>query len=215
MGVIARLFVIAFMLLGSESIPLVPLLSLASVSAVAQDDEDDEDEGDEDDWTTYESDSYGYTISYDDDWELSFEQFTEDVEQRVVESVGLSSRTTDAFAIFTGRAGNVAANDCVQGLARYWERERGNWNFTIADTQPREGDDEEPIAGGNDRDAFAVFDMEYEFGGDEDEGVLYARCQRFQSDEALLLTVIMYFDEDDYEDEEERREHLLDGVHLP
>lgn len=167
----------------------------------------------------YESRNYGYTIEYADPWSFNAEVVIQDPAGDPVDLLQLTghSRSDFVLANFVGRRGAIEATACVSAIGRSLEGQTdpGGWIYTFDNVEPREDDDGDPLADGDEEDAFAVYDAELALpNGESFDAAIFLRCQRLD-DEALLVTRITYSPADAVEDEEEAREELLDGVDLP
>jgi plastocyanin len=170
-------------------------------------DEGDEDEGEEggeetgdDDFETWESETYGFTITYDPEvWEISNED---------------TSESGDFVSFFNGPSFvSLSASDaydgdfeeCFDDWVEFLEEESAD----IEDFEPYEDEDGDPIEDEGDDFVQGAFS----FTSPDGDEVFDVECRVLIEDQATLVILLETF-EDQYEDQVEAKDELLEGLDL-
>lgn len=158
---------------------------------------------------SFTSESYGFTIEFDDTWFLNEEQTetTEDDNGNAIDRVALSNLLS--FVSFTGFTASVDPQTCVVNLAAGASGGDGVSNWT-----PKEDENGELIEGSEGGSAFAAFDYTFtNEEGDEFEVSEYIMCQTI-TPEREILVFFQDTQQSNYEEQSEAREDLLAGLTL-
>lgn len=154
--------------------------------------------------TTYVSPTYGYSISYNNTWDVSQEISNNDRDTLILTN-GVS------YVAFNGVpdtfGGDVA--DCVSALLQERTADPNAFNVEVA-----RGPDGEPLVGGTQATgAFAVFNHDYQFSSGVVPYTLYVNCVPLVPGESVL-GVVQNSPAADFESQVAPREALFRGVVL-
>jgi hypothetical protein len=159
---------------------------------------------------SYTSESYEYTINFDDTWSINEEgsAVTEDDNGNPIDRLALTNRLS--FVSFTGFTASIDPQTCVTNLAAGASEGEGVSNWT-----PKEDENGEIIAGSEGGSAFAAFD--YTFTNDEGnefEVSEYIMCQTI-TPEREILVFFQDTEQANYDEQSVARDELLAGLELP
>jgi predicted metalloprotease len=182
------------------SFTLLSMLGSSAVSArpLLQDDETSQTgvEG-----NSYTSPSFGYSITWDNDWAVS-DELNEDEYNKLV-------LTNDVASVyFEGVADTADIETCLDTVASSLENEDGVSNVEIAE------DSDGPIGGTEENRAWAIYTLSYTTEeGEEFEFAEYIDCRAVTPGEALLV-ITMLVSIDDLESQIDPLASLLEGLSL-
>ncbi len=172
---------------------MVPLLGGRAGVAAAQDDEE-----------TYESEQYGYTLTYDTgEWEVVQEDEDED---DPYDTLYLGNGISNVALIGDPDYDENDLDDCVDDYLAGMED-----NDAFSAIEPYD----EPDADGEEDDlVWASFSYTFEFeDGEEGDYIRYLECRALG--DGVTLVIIHDAPVDDYEDEISERDDLLEGLDAP
>lgn len=158
---------------------------------------------------SFTSESYGFTIEFDDTWTINPDQTatSEDDNGNPIDRVALTNLLS--FVSFTGFTASIDPQTCVTNLAAGASEGEGVSNWT-----PKEDEDGELIEGTEAGTAFAAFDYTFtDDEGDEFEVSEYIMCQTI-TPEREILVFFQDTEQSNYEEQSEAREDLLVGLSL-
>jgi hypothetical protein len=152
--------------------------------------------------TTYTSETYGYTVTYDDNWEIS-DQSSDKGTDYVRFSDGVS--TID----FTGYESDFTPQECLDDEFNYYQTADG-----YSDAQLAQDTDNNDLTGALDDGVFGVYTFTYTpQGGDPTDYVAYVECHPLETG-VSLLKIVQFVTSDSYNDEIDARVALLKGLTL-
>ncbi len=151
----------------------------------------------------YESPSYGYSIEYDDSWEVR-----EDESQGGYDLLQLASDgSTFYLEGYPGYDGD--AESCVTTQLNNFENQPSVDDFEIV-----EDEEGEPIESYDEDASFALFSLEFtNDDGETFDYVVYLECQPLQEG-ATVLVISQFMPAESYEDELERKDESVDTLDL-
>lgn len=153
--------------------------------------------------TTYTSPTYGYTLSYNNTWEVTQEVSNDDRDLLVL------TNGTSYVALTGARAFNGDPADCISGFLQERTADPNATNVEVA-----LGPDGEPLVGGTEATgAFAVFNHDYQFASGVVPYTLFVGCIPLIPGEAVL-SVVQNVPAADFEAQIPLREALLRGLVL-
>ena len=154
--------------------------------------------------TTYTSPSYGYSLTYGDDWEET-ENASANGRDRFVLFNGISYVTFTAAEGFGGEP-----QDCVDDFVSTLTSDPNVTNLELATDETGE-----PLQGGSEATgAFAVYDHDYTFPNRVEAYTLFVGCIPLVEGEAVLA-IVQNVPSDDYGSQIEPREALFRSLVLP
>jgi predicted metalloprotease len=157
------------------------------------DDEQSSDQGD----GFYESPSYGYTVEYDDSWNVEKDESQGGYDLLLLASEG-STFYLEGYPAYDGEA-----DTCVTAQVKNYEDQPSVDNFEII-----EDADGEPIEAYDADAAYALFGLEFtNDDGDTNEFVIYLECRPLQEG-ATVIVFTQFMTYDNYEDELERKDEI-------
>ena len=106
-------------------------------------------------------------------------------------------------------SGTLDAEECLAGLTEQMQGAEGVTNF-----ESRSGDDGAPLEGGDEDDAYALFDYMQESSGEVTDLTVFVRCHVVEEGESLLLSFLTV-PTPEFEWEAAAHRELLAGVELP
>lgn len=154
------------------------------------------------DGTQYESPTFGFTLVFDDTWEMTNES-TEDQLDLLEISNGPSSIQ------FLGFETDETPTECVDGIIAGLEG-----NESVASVEIALDENDEELRGDGDTEAYVVLNVTYisESGDEVDFGAYYT-CMRLVEGESMLQ-VTHLAEIDEYNDEIEHRAAVLETLEL-
>jgi hypothetical protein len=158
--------------------------------------------------TTYTSELFGYSITYDDPWEVSSGPDVREEGDLSADYIQLFNgvSTVDFLGVNVG----INARQCLEQSISFIEE-----NPAVEQIEPRVDDNGDPIAGGSAADAFAAWEVSFTNQiGELVTHTLYYRCIVLRPGQSFLVTS-QETDSELYEEQAAERETLYEGLTLP
>jgi predicted metalloprotease len=164
--------------------------------------DDDEEQASDSGDGFYESPSYGYTIEYDDSWQVE-----KDESQGGYDLLLLSSDDSSFYLEgYPGYDGD--AEECVTAQVDNFENQPSVEDFEII-----EDEDGEPYESYDSDASYALFGLNFtNDDGESNDFVIYLECRPLVEGSVIVFTQFMTYD--NYQDELERKDELVDTLDL-
>jgi predicted metalloprotease len=182
---------------------IIASLATATLAQETGSREDDDEQSAESGEGFYESPSYGYTVEYDDSWEVE-----EDESQGGYDLLKLTSEGSSFYLEgYPGYDGD--AESCVTSQVDNFEGQPSVDNFEII-----EDEDGEPIESYDADASSTLFGLEFTSDdGDTNEFVIYLECRPLQEGSTVIVFT-QFMSYDNYEDELGRKDQIVDTLDL-
>jgi hypothetical protein len=151
---------------------------------------------------TYESPTYGYSVTYDDTWEVAAE-----TSRRQVDTLELDNGLSNLQ--FISSETTETPVECVDNMIDNLQSDNSFADVTIA----LDDNDEEMQGEGDDGSAFVVLQLTLELSGAKTDLTMYFSCIPIVEGESMLSVTHASLS-DDYNDEIENRTAVLDTLDL-
>ena len=151
--------------------------------------------------TEYESETYGYTLSYDDSWDV-----ITDTSRRDVDTLEIDNGTSSIQ--FVGTESDQTPSECVDAAIEDFEADDNFTDVTVALDE-----DDTELRGDADDEAFVVLQLTAEDDDGPMELTLFFECITIEEGESLLQ-ITHVASSADYNDEIENRIAVLETLEL-
>jgi hypothetical protein len=151
--------------------------------------------------TEYESATYGYTLTYDDSWDVET-----DTSRRRVDTLELDNGTSSLQII--GSESDQTPTECVDDLIDNLESDD-----TLTDVTVALDEDDNELRGDSDEEAFVVLQVTVETEAGPSELTMFYTCIAIVEGESMLEITHLATSED-YNDEVENRAAVLDTLSI-
>jgi hypothetical protein len=151
--------------------------------------------------TTYESPTFGYTLTYDDTWKVDTE-----TSRRGADTLELSNGVSNIG--FTGAATDQTPTECVDAMIDGFQS-----NDSVTDVTVALDENDEEMRGEIDGGEFAVLQVTFEDDNGNADLTVYYSCISIVEGESML-GITHVTDAADYNDEVENRAAILDTLSI-